>query len=82
MKFYEDKFYSSKNLTRLVTFNGVTTKHIFERYTYENAGGLYDVEVFDNKIEYSTNMRKAEKNKYHFAIESHFNIIKRGVENE
>jgi len=81
MKFYEDKFYSGKNFTRLITFNGITTKHVFSRYTYENSGGLYDVEVFsDNRIEYLTNMGKSEKNKYHVAIESHFNIVKKEVE--
>ena len=51
----------------------------FNRFTYENAVNLYDVEVrYDGKIEYYHNMKKCEKNEYHKKIEEKY---KEDIEN-
>ena len=46
----------------------------FNRFTYESAKNMYDVEIEVNttNVKYFQNMKECEKNKYHGLIEQHF----------
>lgn len=81
MKLSDNNFYKRQVTKRFTLFKGTDREKFYDtrytRYTYESYKAIYDVDVRNNDKDktYHINYGFAtEANKFHKAIEKHFNI--------